>query len=92
MPEMNEDEDSFITSDIKPGHVAVEKGTTASYPNTLFDFFFKTPFHIEVSPGERLLIVSRKGQGRSSFINMITGFMKRVDGGVRINGEKAFLS
>ena len=58
----------------------------------LFDFFFKTPFHIEVSPGERLLIVSRKGQGRSSFINMITGFMKRVDGGVRINGEKAFLS
>lgn len=90
MPEQEPNDN--IVENMEKGHLVIAKGTTAVYPNTIFDFFLKTNYQIELSPGERLMVVSRKGQGRTSFINMINGFMKIIDGEVRLNGNIALLS
>lgn len=90
MPE--QEPNDKISHDIEPGRLVIKKGTAATYPNTIFDFFLKTDFQIEVGKGERLLVVSRRGHGRSSFINLINGFMKIAEGEVRINSNIGFLS
>ena len=76
--EMPEQEGDNISENIEFGHLLIAKNTTGVYPNTVFDFFSKVNFQIEMGPGERLIIVSRKGQGRTSFLNLINGFMQII--------------
>ena len=47
---------------------------------------------MEVNPGERVVILGRRGQGRTSVFSMITGYMNIYSGEVRIRGNVAQLS
>jgi len=41
---------------------------------------------IEVQAGERLVVIGKKGQGTSSFVNMLIGSMKKIEGSIFMCG------
>lgn len=90
MPE--QETNDYMTESIEKGHLLIAKDTTGYYPNTIFDFFIKVDFQVEMKPGERLIVVCQKGQGSTSFINLINGYMNIGEGEVRINGQVGFMS
>jgi len=45
--------------------------------------------HIEVEKGSRLIVLGKKGQGKTSFLRMVLGQMKKVSGTVFVNGKRA---
>ena len=44
---------------------------------------------MELKPGGRLIILGKKGQGKTSFLRMIMGQMKKIKGAVFINSQTA---
>lgn len=88
MPEQKIDK-NFVNSSGEVGKLVIEKDTASAYPGSVFDFFVKTNFKIEINKGERFTLIGRKGQGRTAFLNMINGFMERIEGNIKINGKKA---
>ena len=46
---------------------------------------------IDLEGGQRLVVLGKKGQGRSSFVHMLIGLMKKIKGCVFLNGKVAYL-
>ncbi len=44
---------------------------------------------MELKPGGRLIILGKKGQGKTSFLRMIMGQMKKIKGAVFIKSKTA---
>ncbi len=42
---------------------------------------------MELKPGDRLIILGKKGQGKTSFLRMLIGQMKKIKGSVFINSK-----
>lgn len=69
----------------------ISEGTAAQHTGDLFNFYFESFKHIEAAPGERLVVLGRRGQGKTSFLSMISGLMTGVKGSIKINGDMAYL-
>ena len=46
---------------------------------------------VDLKAGERLLVIGKKGQGISSFVQMLVGSMKKIKGSVFLSGKIAYL-
>ncbi len=42
---------------------------------------------IDISPGERLCLIGSNGAGKTTFVNMITGYLKPTSGQIFLDGE-----
>ncbi len=45
--------------------------------------------HVELKLGDRLIVLGKKGQGKKSFLRMLLGQMKKIQGSVFINSKIA---
>ena len=80
-----------LGTNIERGHIVIEKKTKASYQDC-DDFYLSFKHQVEVNPGERVVILGRRGQGRLSLFRMLTGYMNIYAGEVRMRGNLAQLS
>lgn len=60
------------------------------HPHSSSDFNVHITEEIVVEPGERLILLGKKHSGRSSFLQMLVGNMKRVKGKISITGKISF--
>jgi hypothetical protein len=56
-----------------PAEVTVGKGTIGKVSGRGLGFELEVKFQIEARKGERLVVLGRKGQGSSIFLNMLVG-------------------
>lgn len=49
-------------------------------------------YDIEAKKGERVVVLGRRGQGSSTFLNMIAGKVPIVSGHIKLGGKVAYLS
>lgn len=70
----------LINKNIEKGRIVIEEDTLAMYPGSVFDFYIQIKHHVEINPGDRLIIAGRKGNGRTSFMNLLNGYMDKISG------------
>jgi len=70
----------------------IAKGTTGKVGNRGMEVEINVTFHIELKPGERLVVLGRRGQGSTTFLNMLAGRNTLTSGQIRISGKVAYLS
>ena len=44
-------------------------------------------FHLEVKPGEIVAVTGESGAGKSTFLDLIAGYLKPHSGDIALNGE-----
>ena len=69
----------------------IKKNTISAYPHSSYDFWLIVNIQVELEGGQRLTVLGKKGQGRSSFVHMLTGLMKKIKGSVFLRGQVAYL-
>ena len=69
----------------------IKKNTISAYPHSSYDFWLILNIQIDLEGGQRLAVLGKKGQGRSSFVHMLVGSMKKIKGSVFLKGKVAYL-
>ena len=76
----------------RTGELIIFEGTEAMHAHSSSDFNIHVEEEVAVEPGERLILLGKKDSGRSSFLQMLVGNLKRVRGKISITGRISFLS
>lgn len=70
----------------------IKKGTIGKVENSGMGFELEVAQHIEAKAGDRIIVLGRRGQGSSTFLNMMAGIVKIISGQISIKGKIAYLS
>lgn len=81
----------LINKSEQDGKLHIKKNTISAYPHSSYDFWLIINCQIDISPGERLAVIGKKGSGSSSFVHMLVGNMKKIKGSVFLNGKLSYL-
>jgi ABC-type sugar transport system ATPase subunit len=70
----------------------IKKNTIGKVSGRGMGIELEVSYHIEAKAGDRVVVLGRRGQGSSTFLNMIAGLVRITEGQISLNGKIAFLS
>lgn len=91
LPEKREDIEHYIKAEGKP-EIIIKKNTIGKMTGRGMGLELEVSFHIEAHAGDRIVVLGRKGQGSTTFLNMLAGSVRVVSGQIFMKGDIAYLS